>query len=224
MRPRVITWPAPSATSISVLQTLGLAGNLLLNGSLNTSGKYTSHVTYPGSLGIPLITFPGYTRTITLTSTNDLSGDNFTIVGMLNNSEISEVLAGPNNTTVTSVNAYDSIISITANAAVAAVSAGTGTTGRTAWISFDYDMLVANYSVQGVVTATTINYTLFLTLDDPNVVATPTVFSPITALTGATTSQFASLTNPINYMNITINSSNTTGALVATFLQQGIAS
>jgi hypothetical protein len=224
MRPRVITWPVASATSISALQTLAGAGNLLLNGSLNTSGNYTSHVTYPGSLAIPLIIFSGYTRTITLTSTNNLSGVNFTINGILNNAPLSEVLAGPNNNTVTSVNAYDAITSISTNAAAAAVSAGTGTTGRTAWISFDYDMLVPNYSVQGVVTATTINYTLFLTLDDPNVVTTPTVFSPVMALTGATTSQFASLTNPINYMNITINSSNATGALVATFLQQGIAS
>ena len=63
-----------------------------------------------------------------------------------------------------------------------------------------------------------------MTLDDPNIVATPTVFSPITAMTSATANQFASFTNPINYMNITINSAGATGTLVATFLQQGIAS
>lgn len=223
MRPRVITWPAPSTTSISALQTLGAAGNLLLNGSLNTSGNYISAVAYPGGLAIPLIVFQGITRSITLTSANDLSAVNFTIHGVYNNAPLSEVLAGPMANTVTSVNIYDAITSISTSAAAAAVSVGTGETGRTAWISGDYDMLIPNYSVQAVRTAT-INYTLFLTLDDPNTVAIPTVFSPIAALTGATTSQFASFTNPINYMNITINSSDGTGALVATFLQQGIAS
>lgn len=209
MRPRVITWPIPSATSIAALQTLGAAGSLTLNGSLLQPGYNT-------------VVFQGYTRTITLTSGNNLSGVNFTINGVLNNSPLSEVLAGPNANTVTSVHIYDAITSITTDGAAAAVSAGTGTTGRTSWISGDYDLNPPNYSVQAIRTAT-INYTLFLTLDDPNTVATPSVFSPIAALTGATTSQFASFTNPINYMNVTINSSDATGALVVTFLQEGIA-
>jgi hypothetical protein len=211
MRSRVITWPVSSTTSIAALQTLGSAGKLTLNGSL----------VLPGS-NIPPIVFPGYTRSITLTSVNNLSGVNFTITGVLNNAPLSEVLAGPNNNTVTSVNIYDAITSISANGAAAAVSAGTGATGRTSWINADYDLNPPNFSVQAVITAT-INYTLFLTLDDPNIVAIPTVFSPIAALTGATTNEFTSFTNPINCMNITINSSNATGSLIATFLQQGIA-
>lgn len=221
MRPQVIIWPTASTTAIAQLQSLIRAGDLLLNGSLNTSGKYISGTTFTGS-GIPLIVFPGYTRSITLTSANDLSGVIFTIEGMLNNNVTSEVLAGPSGNTVTSANIYDSIIRISASAAVTGVSAGTGLTGRTRWISGDYDMNRTNYSVQAVVT-NTINYTLFLTLDDPNVVAIPTPFSPITDMTGASTNQFASFFTPINYMNITINSADANGSLIATFLQQGIS-
>lgn len=212
MRPRVITWPVQSTTSIAALQTLGAAGKVTLNGSL----------VLPGA-NIPPIVFPGYTRSITITSLNNLSGVNFTINGVLNNAPLSEILVGPDHDTVTSANIYDAITSITTSAAAAAFSVGTGENGRTRWINFDYDMLVPNYSVSVAYTAT-VSYTLNVTLDDPNVVAVPTVFTPVSAMTAASSSQFASLTNPINYMNITINSSDATGALVVTFLQQGIAS
>lgn len=201
-RPIVINWPVTSNTVIAALQTLTGAGTLTL-----TSSPYN---------------FIGITRTITLTSGNNLSGVNFTITGTLNGASISEVLAGPNSNTVTSVNIYDSIISITTNAAAAAVSAGTGTTGRTRWINFDYDQLIMNYSVQVTVVATTINYTFNTTLDDVNTVASPTLTTLATGLTGATTTQFASLTIPVNYGCVTINSSNSTGTLIATILIQGI--
>lgn len=212
MKPRVITWPAPSNVSIAALQTLGAAGNLTLNGPL----------VLPGANNPPIV-FPGYTRTVTLTSLNNLGGVNFTINGVLNNAPLTEVLAGPNNNTVTSVNIYDAIISITASAAAAGVSAGTGSTGRTKWISADYDMLVGNISVS-VVVSNTINYTLSITLDDPNIVTSPALFQPFPSMTGATTNQLGTFTYPTNYMVVTINSSGTTGSLVATFLQQGIAS
>jgi|ERR1700692_1307980 len=203
-RPIVITWPVLSNTAVAPLQTLAGAGPLALT---------TAPAAY---------IFNRITRTITLTSTNNLSGVNFTITGTLNGATISEVLAGPNNNTVTSVNIYDSITSIVANAAAAAVSAGTGSTGRTHWINFDYDQLIMNYSVQVAVGATTINYTFNTTLDDVNIVATPTLTQLAVGLTNATTTQFAGLTIPVNYGNITINSSNSTGTLTATFLLQGI--
>jgi len=212
MRPIVKTWTAANTTSIAQAQTLVAAGNLVLNGPLRQPGYIT-------------VNFLDFTRSITLTSTANLSGINFTINGMLNNSPLSEVLAGPNNNTVTSVNIYDSIVSITASAGFSpnTVSVGTGLTGRTHWINFDYDILIPNYSTQVVVT-NAINYTYNVTLDDPNIVATPTVFAPIVAMTGATTSQFASVNDPLNYINITVNSAGATGSLVATFLFQGLAS
>jgi hypothetical protein len=204
-RPIVINWPVTSNTVVSSLQTLGAAGNLVINNGPNG-----------------FFDFVKVTRSITLTSTNNLSGVNFTITGTLNGATISEVLAGPNNNTVTSVNIYDTITSIASNAAAAAVSAGSGQTGRTRWINFDYDQLIMNYSVQVVVGAATINYTFNTTLDDVNVVATPTLTAPVGAMTAATTTQFATLTTPINYANVTINSSNSTGTLTLTLLIQGI--
>src|SRR6266850_3299330 len=111
-RPVVINWPVTSNTSVAALQTLGAAGNLVINYGPNG-----------------FFDFVNLTRKITFTSANNLAGVNFTITGTLNGTTISEVLAGPNANTVTSVNIYDTITSIAANAAAAAVSAGTGQTG-----------------------------------------------------------------------------------------------
>lgn len=68
---------------------------------------------------------PG-TGQITLTSTGNLSGITFAIVGLsITGAPLTENLAGPNNNTVTSVNSYSAITSITPGGAVAtAVSAG----------------------------------------------------------------------------------------------------
>lgn len=213
MRPLVITWPASNTTAVAALQTLAAPGKLTLNGSLSNPNN------------IPGVVFQGITRNITLTSLNNLSAATFTINGVLNNAPISETIAGPNHNTVTSVNFYDAITSISVNAAVTGVSVGTGLAGATRWISANYNLNRAHYSVQVVVTGT-IQYDFGVTLDDPNVIADPDQFGIITAMNDATTTQFASFNNPIAYASVTIDSAGTdgTGSLVVTFLQQGISS
>lgn len=206
-RPTVFKWPAPDTQAVSLTQSLGAAGNLLINGTL-------ANLFYGNAV------FPGIYRKVTLTSVNNLAAINFTITGTYQGNTISEVLAGPNNNTVSSVNLYDSITSISTNGAVAAVSSGTGTTGKTHWFNSNNQSRFFNLSIQ-VVVAGTINYTFQTTLDDLQTVATPTTFNPIVALIGATTSQLASYSSPTLYSSIVINSS-TNGSLVSTFLQQGI--
>jgi hypothetical protein len=57
--------------------------------------------------------------TVTLTSTGNISGVNFTITGTdANGSSASEVIAGPNNTTVTTTAAFLTVTQVAANAAV----------------------------------------------------------------------------------------------------------
>lgn len=216
MKPVEYTWPVASTTAIAALQNLAGAGTILLNGSLAPSQNTSGSGNYP-------VVLAGINRTITLTSANNLSAVNFTITGTTNGVASSEVLAGPNANTVTSVNPYDKIISITTNGAVNAVSAGTGTTGWTQWSLLNYDSTYFQVSVLAAVTAT-INYSLETTIaPDPNFVNSALLTNnPIVAMTGATTSQIGVLTQPCTHVNISINSSNGTGSLNFILLQQGI--
>jgi hypothetical protein len=210
--PEVFNWPAPDTQAISLTQSLSGAGNLLINGHL------TINAAQPGNA-----IFPRMSRTVSLTSTNNLSGVNFTITGTYNSQIVSETRAGPNNNTVYTTQLFDSVTSVSANGAAAAVSIGTGTTGHTRWFNYDYNRHFSTLSIQAVV-AGTIDYTFNVTLDDVQTNSSPAVFQPIMALTTATTNQFFSnlgLT-AFNYANFTINSSGTDGALVGTIMQTGI--
>ena len=206
----VFNWPAADVTAICKLQTTTGAGYLALNGDLSLpiyGGQY-----------IPLVNIQ---RTITLTSTNDLAGVDVTITGTLEGKAVSVTHAGPNDATYTTTQLFDSITSIYVSGAVTAMSVGTGATGQTKWWTYDPFVPYAAAIVQCIATAT-INYTLQVTLDDV-LTTTPNVFTPVTALTGATTSELAEIAPlPIKYANIIINSSSGSGALVSTFLQQGV--
>lgn len=211
MYPKVFTWPALSTTAIATLQTLVGAGDLTLDGSLATKNSRGTGQNY--------IQFVGYSRTVTLTSVNNLSGRNFTITGTYRGIAQVEVIAGPNNNTVTTTSLFDTVTQISVNGAVAAVSAGTGASGQLPWEIYNYHCTVANLAIQVNVTGT-INYSFNVTLDDVQTNPTPILFNPIAAMTGATTDQLANLTIPVRYYDISIASG--TGSLVATIIQQGI--
>jgi hypothetical protein len=79
--------------------------------------------------------FPNLTRSITLTSTDDLAAVNFTFSGTDQfGNAISEVLVGPNNDTVTSAKLYNTITNIAANGDWTNFSIGYGATGEFQWI------------------------------------------------------------------------------------------
>lgn len=92
---------------VALAQTLVGAGPLTLNGGLALAGR--------------LYLFARGSR-LSLTSTGNLSGVNFTITGFPSTTEgddpATEVLAGPNNNTVQSLTSWRSISSIVADAAV----------------------------------------------------------------------------------------------------------
>ena len=95
-------WPTPVVNGISLFQTLTTNIPLLLNGSY--VNKTTRAVNFVGDFGI--------VPRITLNSAANLSGINFLITGYQNGVFIGEVLAGPNNATVTSVNCFDTLLQI----------------------------------------------------------------------------------------------------------------
>lgn len=122
------------------------------------------------TLSIPLATpypfiFPNLARTITLTSTDNLSGVNFTIFGtdQFGNS-ISEILVGPNADTVTSVNQYNTITAISSSGNYTNFSIGSGSTGTFQWIKLNTFNIDPNVTI-AVELVGTINYTVNQTID-----------------------------------------------------------
>ncbi len=210
-QPRVYTWPAASAVAISQLQTTVAAGSLLINGTLAISD-------YP--MAPNYVPFIGISRTVSLTSANNLAGVNVTVTGTYRGNVVSETRVGPNANTVYTTQLFDTVTAVSVSAAAAAISVGSGTTGRTNWYDYNYHATVASQTQQVVVTGA-ITYSFSTTLDDIQTIAAPTVFTPIAAMTAATTSQFATIVGPLRFSNITISAS-AGGSLVATFVQQGI--
>ncbi len=104
-----------STTFFAASQTVAQDGFVAFNGA--TDGNTAIYRDY------------GIHRTISLTSTDNLSGVTFVIIGTSNGVSITENLTGPNNTTVYSAKAYDTITSIQATVAGATtLSVGSGTT------------------------------------------------------------------------------------------------
>lgn len=220
----IYRWPAPNTTAVAALQTLAAAGSLSINGSMAVSALS----------GTPVVTFAGFSRVISLTSTNNLSAVNFTVTGIYKGALQTQTIAGPNNNTVSTTLLFDSVTSISTDAAAAAVSAGIGATGQTDWYQFNNFSSTDYLSVQVVVTGA-ITYSFQSTLDDVlNLAITPTVFNTIQPMTAATTSLFLphpilsigagptilTANMPIKFCNIAITAG--TGSLVASILQQGV--
>lgn len=210
--PQVYTWPVAAVDAIALLQGRTGAGALLLNGTLSV----------PQSNGL-FIDLGKVSRTVSITSTNNLSAVNFTINGTLNGLNVTQTIAGPDNDTVETTVVFSTITSVTVSATVAGVSVGTGTVGFTDWFTFDKHASVANLAVAVDATAT-VSYSFQVTLDNVNGNNSPLVFTPITAMTTASTDQLGNYTAPFQFARIAVISSDASGAIVATFLQQGLHS
>jgi hypothetical protein len=134
-------WPAPIANGISLFQTTTANIPLLLNGSY--VNKITRTVKFVDDFGI--------VPRITLSSEADLRAIDFLITGYQNGVFISETLTGPNSTTVTSVNCFDTLRQIIP----------TGTTGSTLQVGVAsvgyFPMILLNTAKQN---AAFINYAL----------------------------------------------------------------
>lgn len=125
----------------------------------------------PADTPIPLanpypFVFPNLARSITLSSPDNLNF-NFIIDGtdQFGNS-ISETLTGPNNSTVTSANQYNTITSIKSHEfdPYTNLSIGSGSTGTFQWIKLNTFNINPNITIAGEVVGT-INYSINQTID-----------------------------------------------------------
>lgn len=221
---RLITLSFPASNTQFLLSTTAVGGGATASIILNDP--------YP-------FVFSNLARTITLTSTDNLSAVNFTITGTNQfGVTISEVLAGPNNNTVTSVNQYHTITNIASNGAYTNFSIGSGSTGHFQWIKVNTFNIDPNITIAAEITGT-INYTVNQDIDyleyskniSSNIgegstlsyfINTAPISFPVTAaLTAATTNQIFTLTTPTTALQGIINSS-AGGTLTLNILQQGI--
>jgi hypothetical protein len=215
MRPVVYTFIATDASYVCASQTLAGAGALIINGTGRNPQKYNGEVIIPG----------GFERQVTLTSTGNLSAANITITGLsMRGDAQTEVIAGPNNNTVTTTAYWKEIYSVTSSGALAtAITLGIGTVGQSNPFLSDYYILGDTVTTQVNVTGT-INYSAQITLDNPQTNSAPLWFShPTAALVAATTDQIGLLSTPVVGQRILVNSSSG-GSLVATIMQQALAS
>lgn len=142
---------ASSANAIALSQTPN-AGPLTLNGALASGGVAT--------LPQP--------RRVLITTTGNESAKTFTITGTdWSGSPISETVTGPNIGTVQSVLDYLTVTKITISAnAAAALTVGDSGVASSPWIRFDG--WAAPSINAGCVATGTVNYTVQVSMDDPN--------------------------------------------------------
>ncbi len=159
--PIVYTFAAANTAYICALQTTAGSGSLTLNG---TGVDATS--TYQFNNPRMTLTGSGFERTVSLTSTGNLGGINFTITGKdIRGATVTETRVGPNNNTVYTTAFFYEVNSITVNSAVGtAVSVGIGTTGRSQWCKFDYQLTPVNVGLGVTVSGTDLTWTIVQTM------------------------------------------------------------
>ena len=213
-------WPAPVVDGISLFQGLTANTPLLLNGSY--VNKTTRTVNFVGDFGI--------VPRVTLNSAANLSTINFLITGYQNGVFISEILTGPNTTTVTSVNCFDSVVQIIPNSTtVSTLRVGVASVGyfpmillntaktNTSSISYALNIVAA--------TANPATYQVFLSLknnlglgkyDDLTAAANGNFAAPAAAATASALIQYNSLASNL-LIKISTNANNS--ILKCQFLQ-----
>ena len=117
-------------TAVCATQVLAGAGNLVLNGTF-------ANTQYPGVINV--LAIGGTSRSISLTSANNLAGVNFVVNGYQNGVAVtSGNIVGPNaNTVYLNVVIFDVVTSITANGAAAGISVGIGKIGFFPLVQFN---------------------------------------------------------------------------------------
>ncbi len=150
------TFPAGNKTDVCKFQNLAAAGNLLLNGNL--ASQIGSEVNFLSQ---------GYSRSISISSTDNLPTRVFTIIGKQNGQIVKEEITGINSETKFGTEIFDVITSISCSGAANDISIGTGHSGYFPIININLQRAVINYSLSLFkLTAVTIPTVIVKTLDN----------------------------------------------------------
>lgn len=209
MQPISVTVGAVASSDVSI----AAAQNVVAATTLTLTAGAAS-LAYPAQLN--LVTSANYT------------GINFTVVGTsATGSPQTEVLAGPNTSSIASVLYYKTVTSITSSGGVAGGAVSVGTTGNTSsrWVNLDSwstGLTAIQCNVTGLV-----NYTVQTTLDNPDAPNNPVsaincvwVNSNDTNVVNATATQQSNFAFTPVYARIIMSSG--TGSVASTFVQTGV--
>lgn len=187
--------------------------------SITTSGSTASTITV-GSFGSATLDKP---RQVLITTGSAIS---FTITGTnWAGDPISETVTN-SGASVASVLSYATVISIANSAAGTSITVGTNGVADSPWVRLD-EWALGPTSIQANVTGT-VNYTVFMTNDDPNSPTIPPLPSAMvwqsgsSPFVGATASGQGTLSAPFLWAKVTLNSETAaTSSVTATFAQMG---
>lgn len=220
--PRTYTFASASTAYVCALQTTAGSGSLTLNG---TGVDATS--TYLLNNPRMTLTGSGFERTISITSTGNISGVNFTITGKdIRGAAKTETRVGPNNNTVYTTAYFYEVDTITVDGAVATnTSVGIGTTGRSQWYIMDYNIAPTGIGIGITVSGTDLTWTLAQTtynVQTAEPAANSIINNADTTLVSQTTSRQGNYLFPFGACRCNISASNS-GSLVFNIYQAGIA-
>ena len=200
---------AASANNIALSQTTAGAADLTLNGALVSGGVAT--------LDKP--------RQVLITNVGNDSGITFTVYGTwIGGQTISETVQGTSGSTVATTLDFATVTRVAASGAtsVSGVTVGTNGVAGSSWLRFD-SWADAQTAIQCNATGT-VNYTVQVTMDDPNSPTNPVAIGSVTWLntndSDAVTAIGDVFTNfdwTPTYARILLNSG--TGSVSGTFAQ-----
>lgn len=218
MRATTYTFAAADTAYVCALQTRTGAGAFLINGT-------GSDQNFPNT--IMRLTGSGFARPISLTSTGNISGVNFTITGTnIRGAVLTETIAGPNNNTVSTTANFYSVNSVTTSGTVSTnTSLGIFSTGVSQWFCTDYLVSPMLMGLGVTVVSGTINWTLQQTTYNPQTaepIAASILPYPDATLVSQTVTRQGNYDSPFGGCQVVVNSSSAGGNLVVNFYQAGI--
>jgi hypothetical protein len=213
----VYQWPVQNLQAVCKTQDVDAGDNLVLNGTMSVSG--VAQISFIRS---------GFSRSVSISSTDDLSGATFTVTGIQNGAGIiKNNITGPNNNTIYTDEIFDAITSVTVDSNVTHVQVGTGDTGFLPLLNADptfsrFNIRHTNGSYALSVIPSIgagITYTVWTTLENisnngvpngiPFVNQTNRFFPLSESLEDATTKQLYQTTNLTNYLLLQVTASTT---------------
>jgi hypothetical protein len=200
---------AASANAIALSQTTAGAANLTLNGALVVDG-------------VAVLDTP---RRVLVTNVGNDSAVTFTVYGTTyGGAVVSEVLQGTNASTVSTTIDFETVTRVATSAATSAsgVTVGTNGVAGSRWVFFD-SWANAQTAIQCNADGT-VNYTVQVTMNDPNDPISPVAIGDVVWLNtndtdaiGASSSVFTNFDWTPSYARILLNSGS--GSVSATFAQ-----
>ena len=198
-----------SANNIALSQTTAGAANLTLNGSLVTSGVAT--------LDEP--------RQVLITNVGNDSAITFTVYGTwIGGQTISETVQGTSGSSVATALDFATVtrVAVSGATSVSGVTVGTNGVAGSRWIRLD-SWADSNTSIQCNVSGTA-NYTVQVTMDDPNSPTNPVAVGSVTWINTNDTDAVSAISDIFTnfqftptFARILLNSG--TGTVAATFAQ-----